>query len=93
MDQEGTLTRARLRTPRAAAIAGILFSILLIISLVLIWVSVPADPHRDLPVLDGVPRLRAGAVAPPKHRLSLLGSGGLPAAGPPDQRLQTPCES
>jgi hypothetical protein len=46
MDQEGTLTRARLRTPRAAAVAGIVFSILLIISLVLVWVSVPADPQE-----------------------------------------------
>jgi hypothetical protein len=46
MEQEGTLTRARLRTPRAAAVAGIVFSILLIISLVLVWVSVPADPQE-----------------------------------------------
>ena len=36
---------ARLTTPRAAAIAGILFSVLLIASLVLIRISVPADPH------------------------------------------------
>ena len=32
-------------TPRAAAVAGILFSVLLIISLVLIRISVPADPQ------------------------------------------------
>jgi len=37
------LTRRRLTTPRAAAVAGILFSILLIISLVLIQISVPDD--------------------------------------------------
>jgi len=43
MKQEGPLTRASLTTPRAAAIAGIVFSILLIISLLLIWISVPAD--------------------------------------------------
>jgi hypothetical protein len=36
--------RDRLKAPRAGAIAGILFSILLIISLVLIRVSVPATP-------------------------------------------------
>jgi hypothetical protein len=30
MDQEGILTRARLKTPRAAAVAGIVFSVLLI---------------------------------------------------------------
>jgi hypothetical protein len=39
------LTRSGLTTPRAAAIAGIVFSVLLIISLVLIRISVPDDPH------------------------------------------------
>jgi hypothetical protein len=34
-----------LRTPRAAAVAGILFSVLLITALVLLRVSVPADPR------------------------------------------------
>lgn len=38
------LIRARLRTPRAAAIAGILFSVLLISGLGLFRLSVPADP-------------------------------------------------
>ncbi len=38
------LDRSKLTTPRAAAIAGILFSVLLITSLVLIRLSVPADP-------------------------------------------------
>jgi len=37
------MTRRRLTTPRAAAVAGILFSVLLIISLVLIRLSVPDD--------------------------------------------------
>lgn len=44
MQPEATLTAARLRAPRAAAIAGILFSILLIVSLVLLRRSVPDDP-------------------------------------------------
>ena len=44
MKQELGLTRARLKTPRAAAIAGIVFSVLLITSLVLVRLSVPADP-------------------------------------------------
>ena len=44
MTPEASLTAARLRAPRAAAIAGILFSILLISSLLLIRHSVPADP-------------------------------------------------
>ena len=41
---QSPLTRSGLRTPRAAAIAGIVFSILLITSLWLLWVSVPSDP-------------------------------------------------
>jgi hypothetical protein len=45
MDQPVLIPRARLTTPRAAAIAGILFSVLLIASLVLVRVSVPADPQ------------------------------------------------
>jgi hypothetical protein len=45
MDQELTSTRTRFTTPRAAAVAGILFSVLLIISLVLVRISVPADPQ------------------------------------------------
>lgn len=44
MDQEAIEFRQRIRTPRAAAIAGIVFSVLLITSLRLIWTSVPADP-------------------------------------------------
>ena len=43
MSEQVPLARERLRTPRAAAIAGILFSVLLITSLVLIRSSVPAD--------------------------------------------------
>ena len=45
MDQEKSIIQARVTTPRAAAIAGILFSILLIASLTLIRISVPADPQ------------------------------------------------
>jgi hypothetical protein len=45
MKQEVTLTRARLTTPRAAAIAGILFSVLLISSVTLLRLAIPADPH------------------------------------------------
>ena len=45
-ESKGPLTRAGLTTPRAAAIAGIVFSLLLILSLLLIWISVPADPQE-----------------------------------------------
>jgi len=45
MNQEKSIIQARATTPRAAAIAGILFSILLIASLVLVRISVPANPQ------------------------------------------------
>jgi MFS family permease len=38
------LTRARLKTPRAAAIAGMVFSVLLIIVFSMLRISVPTDP-------------------------------------------------
>jgi hypothetical protein len=43
MDRDGPLTNKRLRTPRAAAIAGILFSGLLIAVLLLFLSAVPKD--------------------------------------------------
>ena len=43
MGQEDSLLLKRLRAPRAAAIAGILFSILLITSQLIVWISIPAD--------------------------------------------------
>ena len=46
MKHEVALTQARLKTPRAAAIAGIVFSVLLMTSLVLVRLSVPADPLK-----------------------------------------------
>ena len=42
MNRENAI-RNRLRTPKAAAIAGILFSILLITSQLLVWISIPAN--------------------------------------------------
>jgi hypothetical protein len=46
-DPEAPLLQSGLRTPRAAAIAGILFSVLLILSLGLILNLIPADPHES----------------------------------------------
>lgn len=46
MTGQRTLTRAGLKTPRAAAIAGILFSVLLIIVFWLLRSAVPADPQE-----------------------------------------------
>jgi hypothetical protein len=45
MQSEIITTERRLTTPRAAAIAGILFSILMLTSLVLIRISVPDNPQ------------------------------------------------
>jgi hypothetical protein len=44
MNHESVLIPQRMRTPRAAAIAGIVFSSLLITSMLLVWTSTPADP-------------------------------------------------
>jgi hypothetical protein len=40
------LIRPHLTTRRAGAVAGIAFSILLMVSLILIWISVPSDPEE-----------------------------------------------
>jgi hypothetical protein len=42
-----SLTRKRLTTPRAAAIAGILFALLYGTSLVLVRISIPSDPAAE----------------------------------------------
>lgn len=44
MDQAVVNRNARLTTPHAAAIAGILFSVLLLVSIVLVKLAVPEDP-------------------------------------------------
>jgi hypothetical protein len=46
-DTRVSLARQSLKSPRAAAIAGILFAVLYGTSLVLIRLSVPADPTKD----------------------------------------------
>ena len=43
MSREGALIHNKLRTPRAAAAAGILFSVLLITSQLLVWMSIPTN--------------------------------------------------
>ena len=44
MTPEKTMTRANLKTPKAAAIAGILFCVLLLVVFWLLRISVPTDP-------------------------------------------------
>jgi hypothetical protein len=46
MATEATTVREKLKTPRSAAVAGIVFSILLVISLTIIRLSVPSDPNE-----------------------------------------------
>ena len=43
-DEPLTLTQQKLKTPRAAALAGVLFAVLFSSSVVLIWLAVPANP-------------------------------------------------
>lgn len=53
MTEETSGVHKRLMAPRAAAVAGILFSVLLIASYVLVWVSIPANPEaQDLDVIS-----------------------------------------
>ena len=70
MTQELDLRRSRLTTPRAAAIAGILFSVLLITSVVIIRLAIPADP-RD------AGQWLAGDVKPVDLALTLLPFAGI----------------
>ena len=70
MTPELDLRRSRLTTPRAAAIAGILFSVLLITSIAIIRLSIPADP-RD------AGQWLAGDVKPVDLALTLLPFAGI----------------
>ena len=70
MSQETELIHQRLRTPRAAAVAGILFSLLLITSLLMIWSTVPANPLA--PAGDVVQHSRTISLA-----LNLLSFAGI----------------
>ena len=47
MVEETSGVHKGLRAPRAAAVAGILFSVLLIASYVLVWASLPANPETE----------------------------------------------
>jgi len=44
MNPESVLVRQGMRTPRAAAIAGIVFSSLFVACMLVIWISIPANP-------------------------------------------------
>ena len=63
MDHQVLITGAELRTPRAAAAAGILFSLLLGLALILITVSAPSDPAAAGAWLTDPARRRAVVIA------------------------------
>jgi len=63
MTPEGPVTGSGLRTPRAAAFAGILFAILLGLAFALILISQPADPATPGAWLSDPSRRGAVAVA------------------------------
>ena len=63
MDHQVLITGAGLRTPRAAAAAGILFSMLLGLALILINVSAPSDPAAAGAWLTDPARRRAVVIA------------------------------
>jgi len=69
-EESGSVARA-IRTPRAAALAGIAFSLLFAVALVLVRTAVPADPD------DAEQWLSDGS----RHDAVLLGLGLVPFAG------------
>ena len=68
MGQEDFLIRNELKTPRAAAIAGMLFCVLLVTSQLLVWISVPVNS----PAADVIIHSRAVSLA-----LNLLPFAGI----------------
>ena len=70
MTEEAASVRQRGRTPRAAAIAGIIFALLLITSHSLIWISVPSNPMG--PAVDVIDRSQTISLA-----LNLLPFAGI----------------
>jgi hypothetical protein len=69
MDPDSTIHKG-LRAPRAAAVAGILFCVLLMISQFLVWVSIPANAGG--PALDVISHSKAISLA-----LNLLPFAGI----------------
>jgi hypothetical protein len=62
-----------LRTPRSAAVAGILFALLFATSLVLLRTAIPADPFAGTGWLDrGTPRIRTALVLMPFAGIAFL---------------------
>ena len=61
MGQEKSLIHRGLRAPRAAAVAGMLFGVLLIRSQLLVWISIPAN--LGVPAVDVISHSKAISLA------------------------------
>ena len=70
MVEDTSVVHNRLRAPRAAAVAGILFSVLLTASYGLVWISIPANPGA--PDVDVISHSKAISLA-----LNLLPFAGI----------------
>lgn len=70
MPENGTLARARLKTPKSAAIAGILFSLVMFVIFWLLRQSIPADPLESASTFPKRAADRAGV----KPETTLMGS-------------------
>jgi hypothetical protein len=67
------LGRQELRTPGGAAVAGIVFALLLGVSLTLIWTALPSEPEPDLDLLEqGIDRIRLGLTLIPFAGIAFL---------------------
>ncbi|TQC46033.1 hypothetical protein EEB14_28520 [Rhodococcus sp. WS4] len=72
-DMQGEKQLRRLRTPRSAAVAGIVFAALFSTSLVLIHTALPADPFDETPwVGSGETRIKTALVLAPFAGIAFL---------------------
>ena len=72
-DAHRTRPVRRLRTPRAAAVAGILFAVLFALSLVLLRSAVPDDPFAQIAwVTRGETRISTALVLAPLAGIAVL---------------------
>ncbi|MBC2637952.1 MULTISPECIES: hypothetical protein [unclassified Rhodococcus (in: high G+C Gram-positive bacteria)] len=72
-DIEGEKQFRRLRTPRSAAVAGIVFAALFATSLVLVHTALPADPFDETPwVGTGETRIKTALVLAPFSGIAFL---------------------
>ena len=84
MSQQDVLARKGLKTPRAAVIAGMIFSVLLISSQSLIWFSLPANPSQSASDVISHPEaisLRFESTALRRHCFSVVHRGGTRSFG------------